>query len=427
MAYADFYRFDFQDSDTATWGLDLSGISSGTVILSVTRAALTGFATATAGSNATTSAEPIVTYGASSNMSAERVTTSSPTVAVDLSVANQVRFNVVHGSMGIPPGKDGSDGADAPIVVGPPGVKGAQGIQGPPGENGDNEGSQCFGSRGALTGEVTSPLGSHVATVTRSTDFGTSPWTGAHSFVPSSGQAFFVNTASNTSTISGQRVELLANGTLSDLVGTATRDISFDAVRDFVVVADEAINITSNGDTTDRINITADTGRIDLSALQVRVDGANGGMISLEEASSTPATVTAGRGGFWVLNEAPSVPIFTSDTNVDHRIKLTGANTIISVSGTVNGAAIDNATSAIQCTGNTTLNGINAGYDGQAIDVFVSGNFTLTANHASGSATGSPLALPAAAAYGPVTRGGMRLIYDSGDVVWRIVATADDE
>lgn len=56
------------------------------------RAALTGFAAASANSNATTSAEPIVTYSASANMSAERVTTSSTSVAVSTAVANQIEF-----------------------------------------------------------------------------------------------------------------------------------------------------------------------------------------------------------------------------------------------------------------------------------------------------------------------------------------------
>lgn len=58
----------------------------------IQRAALTGFAAASAGSNATTSAEPIVTYSASANMSAERVTTSSTSITVSTSVASQIEF-----------------------------------------------------------------------------------------------------------------------------------------------------------------------------------------------------------------------------------------------------------------------------------------------------------------------------------------------
>jgi hypothetical protein len=165
------------------------------------------------------------------------------------------------------------------------------------------------------------------------------------------------------------------------------------------------------------------------NSLIVLDDTGGGGLVEVQEAASTPATVPAGRGGFWVLNETASVPIYTSDTNTDHRIKLTGANTIVSVSGTVNNAAITNTTSAIHCTADTTINGIAPGYDGQAIDIYMSGSGAsrnLTVNHASGSATGSPLSLPAGNPYGPILRGGMRVIYDLGNVAWRCVATASD-
>ena len=54
--------------------------------------ALTGFAAKASGSAATTSAEPIVTYSASANMSAERVTTSSTSITVSTSIASQIEF-----------------------------------------------------------------------------------------------------------------------------------------------------------------------------------------------------------------------------------------------------------------------------------------------------------------------------------------------
>lgn len=95
----------------------------------IQRAALTGFATASQDSNATSSAEPIVTYSASANMSAERVTTNSTSVTVDTSVASQIQFQ-----------------------------------------------------RAALTGEATASANANAVTVTRSTNFQTSPWTGDHQF-----------------------------------------------------------------------------------------------------------------------------------------------------------------------------------------------------------------------------------------------------
>jgi hypothetical protein len=54
--------------------------------------ATTGFSVKASGSAATTSAEPIVTFSASSNMSNERVTTSSTSVTVSTSVASQIEF-----------------------------------------------------------------------------------------------------------------------------------------------------------------------------------------------------------------------------------------------------------------------------------------------------------------------------------------------
>lgn len=71
------------------------------------RAALTGFAAASANSNATTSAEPIVTYSASSNMSEERVLSAGTNTAVDVSVANQIRINVAASNALIPDGDKG--------------------------------------------------------------------------------------------------------------------------------------------------------------------------------------------------------------------------------------------------------------------------------------------------------------------------------
>src|SRR5690606_370642 len=58
------------------------------------RAALTGFAVAAANSNATTSAEPIVTFSASSNMSNERVLSAGQNTTVNTATAGQIRIDV---------------------------------------------------------------------------------------------------------------------------------------------------------------------------------------------------------------------------------------------------------------------------------------------------------------------------------------------
>lgn len=90
------------------------------------RAALTGFITASQNSNATASAEPLVMYSASSNASAERVTTSSTSIAISTGVAGQIEWQ-----------------------------------------------------RAALTGEVTASANSNALTIDRATDF---DWTGDHYF-----------------------------------------------------------------------------------------------------------------------------------------------------------------------------------------------------------------------------------------------------
>lgn len=149
-------------------------------------------------------------------------------------------------------------------------------------------------------------------------------WTGVHSFIPGGAGTFFVQTTS-TATISGQAVQLLANGALSDLVGTATRDVSLTATRDFTVLATEAINLTSNGNTTDRINLTANAGRVDLTALETVIDssGSAGGFLRIKESAASTPSVPAGYGTYWVQSLTPNVPMFTDDANTDHQLAYT--------------------------------------------------------------------------------------------------------
>ncbi len=77
-----------------------SVISSSSVVgssasFSFQRAALTGFAVAGQDVNATTSAEPIVTYSASANMSAERVLSAGDSTVIDVATANQIQVDYV--------------------------------------------------------------------------------------------------------------------------------------------------------------------------------------------------------------------------------------------------------------------------------------------------------------------------------------------
>jgi hypothetical protein len=262
--------------------------------------------------------------------------------------------------------------------------------------------------REALVGEVTAPTNVNTTTITRSTAF---TWTGSHTFA-GTGTAFAVNVDNASSIDVASSFQLLTSGSCvythgGDSSMSVTGSLDVLASTDITLDADDAVFILGSG------------------ILQVG-DGVIEGYIRMQASGASDPSVASNEGMFWVLDEGSTttVPAFTSDDNTDYRIKLTGSATVIDVSGTVNNAAITNTTSAIQCTAATTINGIAPGYNGQALDIFMSGNNNLTINHASGSATGSQLALRGSAAYGPLARGGMRVIYDEADVVWREVARA---
>jgi hypothetical protein len=87
------------DVDANSVAVDVTDIIDNVTITEVAtnniqRAALTGFAVATAGSNATTSAEPIVTFGASANMSNERVLSNGTGTTVDIGTAGQIQIDI---------------------------------------------------------------------------------------------------------------------------------------------------------------------------------------------------------------------------------------------------------------------------------------------------------------------------------------------
>jgi hypothetical protein len=66
--------------------------------IQIERAALTGFAVASANSNATTSAEPIVTFSASANMTAERVLTAGTNITLDVATPGLITVNASSGT-----------------------------------------------------------------------------------------------------------------------------------------------------------------------------------------------------------------------------------------------------------------------------------------------------------------------------------------
>lgn len=96
----DTFLGNISGSTQAPSAVPLADVDSTSIVYDATshtfqRAALTGFATASQNSNATSSAEPIVTYSASANMSAERVLSNGDSIDIDIGTAGQIQPDYV--------------------------------------------------------------------------------------------------------------------------------------------------------------------------------------------------------------------------------------------------------------------------------------------------------------------------------------------
>jgi hypothetical protein len=273
-------------------------------------------------------------------------------------------------------------------------------------------------------------------------------WTGAHSFVSTafdvdvSGQVFIdgatgarVSSSGSIVTIEGLGVIVSATSAAGDIDMVAGRDLEVGVGRDIILEADEQINITSNGDTTDRINLTAATGRIDLTAIETRLDssGSAGGFLSVKESSASTPSVPAGYGQYSVANTAPSTPRFTDDTNVDHSILNQRLNRQdFTTSGTSNNVTLNVDTTYLRVdTGGSDWNitGFTGGYDGRILHVTTNSNVDGGFTHTSGSTSANQISVPSAdgvslsaGATRICRRYGATLIYDGDDSLWRVVS-----
>lgn len=376
MAFGDWYLIDFQDTDTCTWGLDLTGISTGTLGVSLQRAALTGFAVAAEGSNATTSAEPIISYAASSNMSAGRVATRSPTVRVDIGVANQVRWHVDQGVLGVPPGADGADGFDG--VPGQQGAPGKPGCAGPPGLDGADGADQYIATQGALTGEVLAAMAGPTSIV-RSTNFATSPWTGAHTWSGTNSYSF---------------------STTGDF-NVVAASVGLDSDTTMLVHADNDLTLESDADVV-----------INCDALRVASTTGAGvaGFIIVDAVSASTPTLADEEGMFWCLTGGanPSTAAFTNDSDEDWMLAQGGTNLTVT-NATGNLGTIDIST--VPCggtviigstaTGNHQIEGFTAKDPGFFFFVVSNTSFTTEYLHQDATPTATNrLVVPGAPAAG---------------------------
>lgn len=309
---------------------DLSAYASTSIVYAndtFQRAALTGFAASPQNSNATTSAEPIVTYSASANMSAERVTTSSTSVTVSTSVASQIEFQRAALTGAI----EATANSNATRFFG---IR-ENGSLATPRSNlnllstasmvvaivGDtpNDEMEISWQRAALTGEVTAAQNSNATTITRSTAF---TWTGSHTFA-GTGTAFDVN-VDNASGIDVASTFALASS------GSST----------FTFGADSSISVTGSLDVLSTTDITLDADDavfvLGSGILQVG-DGVVEGYIRMQASTVSAPTVSTNEGMFWVLDpgSTDTEPAFTDDANVDHLIAVQDFLDLGSVSGTL--------------------------------------------------------------------------------------------
>lgn len=233
----------------------------------IQRPALTGFAAASANSNATTSAEPIVTYSASANMSAERVTTSSTSVTVSTSVAGQIEFQraALTGAV------SAAANANATLFAG---------IR----DNGTLETARGFInalSTSTITALITQDAANDEQEWTWAVNLAaTYAWTGGHSW----------NTAGDFD-VTAALVSLLSSSTLSlDSVG----DMTLQSDADLILTGDE-VRVRSNG---------------------------TGGFLTFDGATASTPGLAAGEGMYWVEDPgaAATIPRFTDDANVDWKL-----------------------------------------------------------------------------------------------------------
>jgi hypothetical protein len=176
--------------------------------------------------------------------------------------------------------------------------------------------------RAALTGEVTASQNSNACTVTRSTNFQASPWTGQHQFNANVYHSGFIGIGAKAT------VDAYA---LGDIRSAGDLDILASATGTASLIAGTAI--VRNGLSTAMVQCDVDGVRlyapnsgdlVDIWANNVRIAsglaGTGAGFLRIVESGSSSITLAAGEGMLWVRSDAPNIAMFTDDTNVDHEI-----------------------------------------------------------------------------------------------------------
>jgi hypothetical protein len=382
---------------TASTSITYSGAS-------IQRAALTGFAAASANSNATTSAEPIVTYSSSGNMTAERVTTSSTSVTVSTSVANQIEFQ-----------RAALTGAITATA---------------------NSNATLFdtnASGAGLTGGGTAVLavGAGTGIAVNANDVAVDA-TWAEILVNGNNSGAF-----NPHIDSGQYIGFGVEGTLPIALATDIQHSSsmhMASGTDFNITAG-LVNLGSGLDGNINLRAGVSTGSIELEAgsdvnSEIVLDA--GGLISIGSISGIsilggPIILDATASSSDVTIESPA--IFQDDSTFNGPVVLGDTVFKTAVYSATLAAGTNNlnvgAVSVVRfgLTGSQTLTGIVPTSDGQTLWVFNSDSAdTLTLAHLSTSTASNQFLCPNNVNYTLPPRCGVALWYDSTSSLWFILA-----
>lgn len=405
-----------RDSQIAPGVIVNADVNASAAIAQTKLGATTGFSVKASGSAATTSAEPIITYSASANMSAERVLTTSTSNTIDISVAGQAQVHSVAKTGAI------SQAANANATL-------FAGIR----DNGSAENDRTnlnFVSTTFITAAVTDDAGNDELEVGYS-------WTGV---------AVERNNVSVGSGVTAWDYGVTAPLTLSvtivsnevrvtyglDLTATIawTGGHSWNTAGDFSVTA-AIVGLVSNGslllDSVADMTLQSD-GDLILTGDEVRVrSNGTGGFLTFDAATASTPGLAAGEGMFWIEDPGagPTFPRYTDDSNVDHRIAYTSVQstsgnhntdaTLIDFSGTNAPICI------ILCTTTSNIGAVAGGYEGRLLLISMAANATLTLDHqAASTTTTNQLNCPGGVDF-VSARGGGAFVHDGS--TWRNIAT----
>lgn len=293
------------------FSVDATDIVDGVSIVEVAtnniqRAALTGFITASQGQNTTTSAEPLVTFGSSSNMTNERVLTAGANVSISTVVAGLIVVSATNTDTTYTAG-DGIDLASNVFSVDVSDFAGT-GLE----DDGANNLRIAAAAAGdGLTGGAGSALavGGSTSIIVGADDVQRAAITGfataaQNSNVTSSAEP--IVTFSASSNMSNERI--LSNGANTTINTTIAGQIRVDATDttyssgDSITISGggNSVNYTGNATVVEISGATSNLGTIDISALTC------GGSVRVTSASSAFSIegFTAKSDGFWFYFEA---------------------------------------------------------------------------------------------------------------------------